>query len=90
MSELIGNELGAYRIIEILGAGGMSTVYKAYHAALERHVAIKVLPEQMGLDDVLRQRFQQEVRVIAGLQHAHILPIFDYGEDRGRLCKPFI
>jgi serine/threonine-protein kinase len=85
MSELIGNELGAYRIIEFLGAGGMSTVYKAYHATLERHVAIKVMPEQMGLDDVLRQRFQQEVRVIASLQHAHILPIFDYGEDRGRL-----
>ncbi len=85
MSELIGNELGVYRIIEFLGAGGMSTVYKAYHAALERHVAVKVLPEQMGLDDVLCQRFRQEVRVIASLQHAHILPIFDHGEDRGRL-----
>jgi tRNA A-37 threonylcarbamoyl transferase component Bud32 len=85
MSDLIGKELGLYEILESAGVGGMSTVYKAYHAALDRHVAVKVLPEQMGADEELRQRFQQEVRVIARLQHPHILPIFDYGEDGGRL-----
>jgi serine/threonine protein kinase len=85
MSELIDSELGLYRIEEVLGTGGMSTVFKAYHAALDRHVALKVLPEQMGADAELRQRFQQEVRVIARLEHAHILPIYDYGQDRGRL-----
>jgi serine/threonine protein kinase len=85
MSELIGKELGLYEILEYAGAGGMSTVYKAYHAALDRHVAVKVLPEQMGADAELRQRFQQEVRVIARLQHLHILPIYDYGQDGQRL-----
>ena len=85
MSELIGKDLGLYQILEYVSAGGMSTVYKAYHAALERHVAVKVLPTQAGMEQELRQRFQQEVRVIARLQHAHILPIFDYGQDDGRL-----
>ena len=85
MSELIGKELGLYRIVEFLGAGGMSTVYRAYHPALERYVAVKVLPEQISADEELRQRFQQEVRVIANLEHAHILPVHDYGQDRGRL-----
>jgi tRNA A-37 threonylcarbamoyl transferase component Bud32 len=85
MSELIGKELGLYRIVEFVGAGGMSTVYRAYHPALERYVAVKVLPEQISADEDLRQRFQQEVRVIAKLEHAHILPVHDYGLDRGRL-----
>jgi serine/threonine protein kinase len=85
MSELIGKELGLYQILEYISAGGMSTVYKAYHAALDRHVAIKVLPTQTGLEQELRQRFQQEVHLIARLQHAHILPIFDYGQGDGQL-----
>ena len=85
MSELIGSELGLYQIEEVLGVGGMSTVFRAYHAALDRHVALKVLPEHMSLDGELRQRFRQEVRIIARLEHAHILPIYDYGQDRGRL-----
>lgn len=85
MSELIGKELGLYRILEFIGAGGMSTVFRAYHAALDRYVAIKVLPEQISMDEELRQRFQQEVRVIARLEHPHILPVHDYGQDRDRL-----
>jgi hypothetical protein len=63
----------------------MSTVYRAYHSALDRQVAIKVLPEQISADQDLSQRFQQEVRVIARLEHAHILPVHDYGQERGRL-----
>jgi serine/threonine-protein kinase len=85
MGELIGEEIGLYEIQGYAGVGGMSTVYKAYHAALDRHVAVKVLPEQMGADAELRQRFQQEVRVIARLQHPHILPIYDYGQAEKRL-----
>jgi serine/threonine protein kinase len=85
MSELIGKELGLYRILEFIGAGGMSTVFRAYHAALDRYVAVKVLPEQISMDEELRQRFQQEVRVIARLEHPHILPVHDYGQDRDRL-----
>jgi tRNA A-37 threonylcarbamoyl transferase component Bud32 len=85
MSELVGKELGLYRILDFADAGGMATVYKAYHSALDREVAIKVLPEQISADEEISQRFQQEVRVIARLEHAHILPVHDYGKDRGRL-----
>lgn len=72
MSDLIGKELGPYRILEQIGVGGMATVYKAYQAAMDRYVAVKVLPEQMGKDIAFRQRFEREARVIARLEHAHI------------------
>ncbi len=85
MDELIGRELGPYRILEQIGSGGMATVYKAYHATMDRYVAVKVLPEQMSRDPELISRFRREAQVIAKLEHAHILPVYDYGESEGRL-----
>jgi len=85
MDELIGRELGPYRILEQIGAGGMSTVYKAYHAAMDRYVAVKILPTQMGWDTELHKRFDREVKVIARLEHPRILPVHDYGESGKRL-----
>ncbi|MBN1937916.1 MAG: protein kinase [Anaerolineae bacterium] len=85
MTDLIGQDLGAYRIVEQIGAGGMAAVYKAYHAAMDRYVAVKVLPEQMSRDAELRKRFQREAQVVARLEHLHILPVYDYGEAGGRL-----
>ena len=85
MSDLIGRELGPYHIIEQIGAGGMATVYKAYHAAMDRYVAVKVLPEQMCADPELRERFEREAKVVAGLEHTHVLPVHDYGEAGNRL-----
>jgi len=85
MGELIGKELGPYRILEQIGVGGMATVYKAYHATMDRFVAVKVLPEHLGKDAGFRKRFEQEAKVIAKLEHAHILPVYDYGEDKGRV-----
>ncbi|MFZ5918574.1 MAG: protein kinase domain-containing protein [Chloroflexota bacterium] len=85
MSNLIGEELGPYRILEQIGVGGMATVYKAYHAAMDRYVAVKVLPEQMSASAEFRQRFEQEAKVIARLAHAHILPVHEYGQSGGRL-----
>jgi len=85
MNELIGRELGPYRILELIGTGGMATVYKAYHATMDRYVAIKVLPEQMSLDTELCKRFDREVKVIGKLTHAHILPVHDYGLANNRL-----
>lgn len=78
-----GQMLGAYRIIEQVGEGGMATVYKAYQASMDRHVAIKVLPLELAKNDEFVQRFQQEARIIAKLEHPHILPVFDYGEENG-------
>jgi WD40 repeat protein/tRNA A-37 threonylcarbamoyl transferase component Bud32 len=85
MSELIGKDLGPFHIMEQIGAGGMATVYKAYHAAMDRYVAVKVLPEQMYATPELRRRFEREAKVVAGLEHVHILPVHDYGEAGNRL-----
>jgi putative two-component system response regulator len=61
----------------------MATVYRAYHAALDRHVALKVLPEFLAEDSSYRERFMHEARSIARLRHPHVLQIFDFGESGG-------
>jgi serine/threonine protein kinase len=78
-----GQMLGPYRIISQIGQGGMATVYKAYQPSMDRNVAVKVLPGQLADSPEFTQRFQQEARIIARLEHAHILPVFDYGESEG-------
>ena len=78
-----GQMLGAYRIINQVGQGGMATVYKAYQASMDRNVAVKVLPRQLAESKEFAARFQQEARTIARLEHPHILPVFDYGESDG-------
>lgn len=78
-----GQMLGAYRIINRIGQGGMASVYKAYQPSMDRNVAIKVLPGQLADSPEFVTRFQQEARIIARLEHPHILPVFDYGEDNG-------
>jgi serine/threonine protein kinase/ligand-binding sensor domain-containing protein len=78
-----GQMLGPYRIISQVGEGGMATVYKAYHAAMDRYVAIKVLPPEFARSAQFKGRFQQEARLIANLEHPHILPVHDVGESDG-------
>ena len=78
-----GQQIGPYRIINQIGQCGMATVYKAYHAAMDRYVAIKVLPSQFAQNKEFTLRFEQEARTIAKLEHAHILPVYDYGEHDG-------
>jgi serine/threonine protein kinase len=78
-----GQLLGPYRIISQVGQGGMATVYKAYQPSMDRNVAVKVLPSQLAESKEFTKRFQQEAHIIAKLEHAHILPVFDYGESEG-------
>lgn len=73
--------LGKYEIRSLLGQGGMATVYLAYQSDIDREVAIKVLPPHPGQDPQFMDRFQQEARTIARLQHPHILPVFDFGVE---------
>src|SRR4030042_1247237 len=84
MSFAIGENVGPYRIIEQLGQGGMATVYKAYHAALDRYVAIKVLHRAFMEDPNFLARFQREARVVARLEHPTIVPIYDFSEQSGQ------
>jgi predicted Ser/Thr protein kinase len=87
MPFLIGENVGAYRLVAQLGKGGMATVYKAYHAALDRFVAIKVLHMAFTQDPNFLARFQREARLVARLEHPSIVPIYDFAEHEGR---PFL
>ncbi|MFQ5932858.1 MAG: serine/threonine protein kinase, partial [Nitrospiraceae bacterium] len=80
MEDLTGKQLGRYRVISPIGEGGMATVYKAYQPGMDRHVALKILPQQYARDAEFTGRFEQEAKVIAKLQHPHVLPVHDYGE----------
>jgi ligand-binding sensor domain-containing protein len=82
-----GERVGPYQIIEQVGKGGMATVFKAYHAAMDRHVAIKILPFQFAEDPEFLSRFKREVHTIARLEHPRILPVYDSGEHNG---TPFL
>ncbi|NOT04676.1 MAG: protein kinase [Anaerolineales bacterium] len=92
MENLTGKQIGAYQIVAPLGEGGMAAVYKAYQPATDRYVALKILPRHFASDPQFIGRFQQEAKVLAKLQHPHILPIFDFGEadDYTYIVMPFI
>src|SRR5579863_5768034 len=78
-----GMKLGPYEIESLLGAGGMGEVYRAHDSRLNRTVAIKVLPASFSADRDRLQRFAQEARAAAALNHPNILSIFDIGEEQG-------
>ncbi len=76
---LIDKKIGEFVIEERLGQGAMATVYKAFEASINRHVALKVIKLDESQQDEFRQRFAREAEVIAKLEHIHILPIYAYG-----------
>jgi tRNA A-37 threonylcarbamoyl transferase component Bud32 len=83
LEDLSGKKFGPYHILGPLGEGGTATVFKAFDPNMERHVAVKVLPRQLTHDPQFLGRFRQEARLLANLQHPHILPVFDFGEAEG-------
>jgi len=85
--DLVGQVVGAYRILSLLGRGGTAEVYKAFHPALKREVALKVLLQEVSHDVDWVRRFRQEAELLGRLDHPHILPIYDAGEHEGR---PFL
>ena len=76
--------LGQYRISERIGGGGMGDVYKAYDVALDRIVAVKVLPADLARHHDFVRRFRIEATAIARLSHPNVVQIFSFGEDAGR------
>src|SRR6187551_782860 len=80
-------ELAAYfpgfEIFELLGRGGMGAVYKARQPALDRIVALKILPPEAGRDPAFADRFTREWRALARLSHPNIVGIYEAGETRG-------
>jgi serine/threonine-protein kinase len=83
MANLEGRTLGQYTLIEEIGRGGMATVYLGTQASIGRTVAVKILPAHFLQDRTFLERFKREVQVIAQLQHPHILPVYDFGEQDG-------
>ncbi|MBI4762285.1 MAG: protein kinase domain-containing protein [Chloroflexota bacterium] len=74
-----------YEILAELGVGGMATVYRAYDPLFEREVALKVLKRELLEDPELRERFTRETKIIAKLEHAAIVPVYDVGHDNEQL-----
>jgi hypothetical protein len=83
MADFVGTKLGQYEIVEQVGRGGMATVYRAIQPSIGRDVAVKVLAPHLTAQPGFTERFYREVEIIAGLQHPHILPVHDFGEDGG-------
>ena len=80
-----GARFGGYEIEELIGTGGMSAVYRARQPALDRTVAVKVIAESLAGDPAFVERFRREALATASLEHPHIVPVYDSGEDSGQL-----
>ncbi len=99
---LVGRQIGRYRIVEQLGQGGMSVVYKGHDTALDREVAVKVLHPHLAQKVESRKRLEREARAVARLRHPNILEVFDYANEsaaeafivteliRGKTLREFI
>jgi tRNA A-37 threonylcarbamoyl transferase component Bud32 len=80
-----GETLGGYRVLDVIGVGGMAIVYKAEQTSLGRPVALKVLSAKLSRDEAFRERFRSEGKNVALLDHPHIVSVYDSGEVDGQL-----
>jgi serine/threonine protein kinase len=79
MVDRVGQQLGNYRLVRLLGQGGFADVYLGKHVYLETQAAIKVLQTQLAREDM--EQFRLEARTIARLEHPHIVRVLDFGVE---------
>src|SRR3990172_889506 len=92
MLGLVGRTISHYQILEQIGQGGMSSVFRAADLAAERQVAVKILSPYIAHEARFQARFEREIKLLRRLQHPNIIPILDFGEDQGLafIVMPFI
>ena len=76
--------VGRYELVDEIGRGGMAIVYRAYDPRFRRHVAVKLMTQDLLGEPVLTARFEREAHTIASLEHPAIVPVYDFGEEKGR------
>lgn len=84
LENLVGMQIGSYRLEERVGAGGMGVVFRAYDLNSERTVAIKLIRAEALVDEEHRKRFRSEAIAAARMQHSNIVPVHEVGQDKGR------
>ena len=80
---LVGREVDGLKLVELLGAGGMGRVFKAWDSRLERHVAVKFLADRLAIRPEFRERFAREARALSAINHPHVAQIYAAGEYEG-------
>jgi len=78
---VIGREIGPYRILRLIGKGGMGVVYQGVHTKLDQQVAVKVMTPEYSNEAGMRDRFIREARLQAQISHPNVVNIFNYLED---------